>query len=146
MNEEKDEQSIQKIAHIGIAVYSLEKALPFYRDNLGLTLEKIETVPLEKVRVAFLSVGESMIELVEPLDETSTVHSFLQKRGEGIHHLALETTNVRKQLAKLKEDDVRLIHEEPVQGAANTDIAFIHPKASNNVLIELVEQQKKDDH
>ncbi|HLS67378.1 MAG TPA: methylmalonyl-CoA epimerase [Pseudogracilibacillus sp.] len=146
MEQEKKKQPIKKIAHIGIAVHSLDEALPFYRDHLGLTLEKIETVTSEKVRVAFLSVGESTIELIEPIDETSTVYSFLQKRGEGIHHLALQTDDIRKQLASLKERDVKLVHEEPVRGALQTEIAFIHPKAGNNVLIELVERQKEDDH
>lgn len=146
MEQEKKEQTIKKIAHIGIAVHSLAEALPFYRDCLGLTLEKIETVTSEKVRVAFLSIGESTIELIEPIDETSTVYSFLQKRGEGIHHLALETADIRKQLTSLKEQDVKLVHEEPVRGALHTEVAFIHPKASHNVLIELVERQKEDDH
>lgn len=134
-----------KINHIGVAIHSLENALPFYRDILGLTLEKIEEVPSEQVKVAFFTIGETKIELLEPLSEQSPIHSFLEKRGEGIHHIALEVDEIDEKLELLKENEVQLIHEQAKEGANNTKIAFIHPKASNKVLLELVEEHRKEE-
>lgn len=132
-----------KIAHIGIAVSNIKKVLPFYTDTLGLHLEGIEEVDAEKVKVAFLKIGESRIELLEPLDKQSPIKKFLEKKGEGIHHIALEVGNIEDRLKQLKEDGVQLINEQPKHGAGNNLIAFIHPKSANGVLYEMCEQLGK---
>ena len=93
----------QKIAHIGIAVHSIEESLPFYTEQLGLTLEKIEEVESEQVKVAFIRIGESRIELLEPLSEQSAIEKFLKKKGEGIHHIALEVNDIEQRLQDLKD-------------------------------------------
>ncbi|AMV73906.1 methylmalonyl-CoA epimerase [Desulfuromonas carbonis] len=128
-----------KINHIGIAVKSLEASLPFYRDILGMKFEGTEEVAEQKVRVAFLAVGESRIELLEPTAEDSPVARFLEKNGEGIHHLAYQVEDLAAALARLKEQGVRLVDEVPRRGAHGTRIAFLHPKASGGVLTELCE-------
>lgn len=127
----------RKINHIGIAVKSLEASIPFYRDTLGMVFEGTEEVAEQKVRVAFLGVGESRIELLEPTAEDSPVARFLEKSGEGIHHIAYEVENLQGALADLKEKGVRLIDESPRRGAHGTLIAFLHPKATGGVLTEL---------
>lgn len=127
----------KKINHVGIAVKSLEASIPFYRDVLGMEFEGTEEVAEQKVKVAFLSVGESRIELLEPTSEDSPVAKFLEKNGEGTHHLAYEVENLEAALADLKAKGVRLIDEKPRRGAHNSLIAFIHPKASGGVLTEL---------
>jgi len=126
-----------KIAHIGIAVNSIAETLPFYTEQLGLPLLGTEEVPSEQVRVAFLQIGESRIELLEPLSEESPIAAFLRKRGEGIHHIALDVDDVRERLRRLKENGVPLIHETPKEGAHNAQIGFLHPKAARGVLFEL---------
>lgn len=128
---------IDEIAHIAIAVTSLEDALPFYRDTLGLTLEAIEEVPTQKVRVAILKVGHSHFELLEPTSEDSPISKFLQTRGPGLHHVALTTTRLAERLDVLKERSVPLIDQAPRPGAEGKEIAFLHPKASGGVLLEL---------
>lgn len=130
---------LNKIAHIGIAVKSIEETLKFYTEKLGLNNPEIVEVPQQKVKVAALSVGESRVELLEQLSPDSPIARFLEKRGEGIHHIAFEVDDIEKQLKELKEKGVRLIHEEPATGAHGARIAFIHPKSTNGVLIELVE-------
>ena len=127
----------KKINHIGIAVNSLESSIPFYRDTLGMTYEGDEVVAEQKVKVAFLAVGESRIELLEPTAEDSPVAKFLAKNGEGVHHIAYEVTDLGAALADLKNDGVRLIDETPRRGAHGTSIAFMHPKATGGVLTEL---------
>ncbi|HLR80053.1 MAG TPA: methylmalonyl-CoA epimerase [Bacillota bacterium] len=127
----------EKIAHIGIAVKSIDETLAFYTDILGLDLEAVEKVASEGVKVAFLKIGESRIELLEPLHETSPIQRFIDKRGEGIHHIALEVDQINKRLEHYKQSGVRLINEEAKQGAHNSQIAFIHPKASYGVLYEM---------
>ncbi|MDH3997477.1 MAG: methylmalonyl-CoA epimerase [Desulfuromonadales bacterium] len=129
----------QKISHVGIAVKSIEEALPFYRDTLGMEFEGSEVVAEQKVKVAFLAVGESRIELLEPTESDSPVAKFLEKNGPGVHHLAYEVSDLEQRLAELKEKGVRLIDETPRMGAHNTRIAFLHPKASGGVLTELCE-------
>ena len=131
------EETPKKIAHIGIAVRDLEASIPFYTDLLGMTLEKMEEVESEQVKVAFIKIGESRIELLEPLSEKSAIHSFLEKKGEGIHHIALEVDNIDERLNDLQENGIRLINEQPKQGADNAQIAFLHPKSTNGVLFEL---------
>ncbi|BCR03052.1 methylmalonyl-CoA epimerase [Desulfuromonas versatilis] len=127
----------RKINHIGIAVKSLETALPLYRDVFGMTFEGTEEVAEQKVRVAFLAIGESRIELLEPTSADSPVAKFLEKNGEGIHHLAYQVEDLERALEQLKADGVRLIDEKPRRGAHNSLIAFLHPKATGGVLTEL---------
>ena len=126
-----------KINHIGVAVKSIEASTPFYRDVLGMEFEGTEVVAEQKVKVAFFSVGESRIELLEPTAEDSPVAKFLEKNGEGTHHIAYEVDDLEAVLARLKQQGVRLIDETPRCGAHDTKIAFLHPKASGGVLTEL---------
>ncbi|WP_391115938.1 methylmalonyl-CoA epimerase [Psychrobacillus sp. L3] len=131
---------MEKVDHIGIAVKNIEEALPYYIETLGLKLIHIEEVPSEKVRVAFIDSGNLNLELLQPLDETSTIHSFIEKKGEGIHHIAFGVTNIQERLNELKEKGVRLIQEMPKAGAHGAQVAFIHPKASGGVLYELCDK------
>jgi methylmalonyl-CoA/ethylmalonyl-CoA epimerase len=128
---------LKKINHIGIAVNSIEEALPFYRDNLGMALLGIEEVAEQKVKVAMLQVGESKIELLEPTAPDSPVARFLEKNGPGVHHLAYEVENIETALESLEREGTRMIDRTPRNGAHGTRIAFIHPKSSNGVLTEL---------
>lgn len=128
---------VGKINHIGVAVRSIEAAVPFYRDVLGMHFEGTEVVTEQKVKVAFFSVGESRIELLEPTADDSPVAKFLEKNGEGTHHVAYEVADLAATLAQLKAAGVRLIDESPRIGAHGTRIAFLHPKASGGVLTEL---------
>jgi methylmalonyl-CoA/ethylmalonyl-CoA epimerase len=130
------------INHVGIAVRNLETSIPFYRDVLGLTFEGIEEVAEQKVRVAFLGVGESRIELLEPTSEDSPVAKFLEKNGEGVHHLAYQVDDIEKTLAHLKSAGIRLIDETPRHGAHHSLIAFLHPKATGGVLTEICQKIK----
>jgi len=129
----------QKIAHIGIAVEHIDAVLPFYTDTLGLELEGVEEVESEGVKVAFLKIGETRFELLEPLHEESAVKKYINKKGEGVHHIALEVDNIRERLQRLKTEGIKMINEEPKPGAHQTQIAFIHPKAANGVLFEFCE-------
>ena len=133
---------LKKINHIGIAVKSLEASIPFYRDQLGMTFEGTEEVADQKVKVAFLQIGESRIELLEPTAEDSPIAKFLEKKGEGVHHMAYEVEDVEKALTQLKEQSVRLIDETPRRGAHNSLIAFLHPKATGGVLTEICQAGK----
>ncbi len=127
----------KKINHIGIAVKNLENSIPFYRDHLGMEFEGTEEVAEQKVKVAFLKIGESRIELLEPTADDSPVAKFLEKNGEGIHHMAYEVADIEATLAELKQNKVRLIDEQPRRGAHNSLIAFLHPKATGGVLTEI---------
>lgn len=127
----------KKINHIGIAVRSIEAALPLYRDVLGMEYEGSEEVADQKVKVAFLATGESRIELLEPTSPDSPVAKFLEKNGEGIHHIAYEVDDLEATLAELKKQEIRLVDQEPRSGAHGTRIAFLHPKATGGVLTEL---------
>ena len=131
--------SIKSIDHIAIAVHSLEQAVPFYQDQLGLELHGYEEVPEQKVRVAIFTLGESRIELLEPTAEDSPISKFLQKRGPGLHHLALRTDDIQEKLESLDHAEVPLIDKKPKDGADGMKIAFVHPKASGGVLLELSE-------
>ena len=131
----------RKINHVGIAVKNIETAVPFYRDTLGMTFEGTEEVAEQMVRVAFLQIGESRIELLEPTSPDSPVAKFLEKNGEGIHHLAYEVDDLAKKLGELQNEGVRLIDQTPRKGAHGASIAFIHPKASGGVLTELCQQK-----
>ena len=128
---------IDGIDHIAIAVHSLEDSLPFYRDSLGLEFLGYEDVPSQKVRVGLLQVGHSRIELLEPTSPDSPISKFLETRGPGLHHMALGTTRLQDRLDGLKADGVRLIDETVRKGAEGKEIAFLHPKASGGVLLEL---------
>jgi methylmalonyl-CoA/ethylmalonyl-CoA epimerase len=130
----------EKIDHIGIAVKSLAQSLPFYRDTLGMAFDGTEEIAEQKVKVAFLAVGESRIELLEPMSADSPVARFLEKKGEGIHHVAYEVGDLASALAGLKERGVRLIDETPRRGAHGMRIAFLHPQATGGVLTELCQK------
>ncbi|UJL44785.1 methylmalonyl-CoA epimerase [Virgibacillus sp. NKC19-16] len=130
----------KKIAHVGIAVRNIDDTLAFYTDSLGMELEGVEKVDSEGVKIAFLKIGESRFELLEPLNDSSPIQKFLDKKGEGIHHIAVEVDNIEARLNQLKSEGVRLINEKAKSGAHNSQIAFIHPKAANGVLVELAQQ------
>ncbi|WP_429886166.1 methylmalonyl-CoA epimerase [Geoalkalibacter halelectricus] len=132
----------KKISHVGIAVKSLDAALPLYRDVLGMEFEGTEEVAEQKVRVAFFISGESRIELLEATSEDSPVAKFIEKNGEGVHHLAYEVDDLSEAIAALQEQGVRLIDTEPRRGAHGTAIAFLHPKATGGVLTELCQPGK----
>lgn len=132
-----EEKYIKKIDHIGVAVASLDEGVKLYADGMGLTLGGIEEVPEQKVKVAFLKVGESNIELLEPTSPDSPVAKFMEKnQGPGIHHVAYEVTDIEKALAAAKAKGVKLIDEKPRTGAHGKKIAFLHPKDTLKVLTE----------
>ncbi|UPM56281.1 methylmalonyl-CoA epimerase [Gottfriedia acidiceleris] len=131
------EISPKKINHIGIAVRDLETSIQLYTNILGLKLKGIETVESEKVRVAFIEIGEVKIELLEATSPESPIAKFIEKKGEGIHHIALETENCEKQLEMMKEHGIKLINEVPKKGAHDSLVAFLHPNSTNKVLFEL---------
>ena len=133
---------IEKISHIGIAVKDMEEALSVFRDGIGLEVTSTDEVKTQKVRVAFLPVGETRFELLEPTQDDSPIAKYLEKRGEGIHHIALKVTNIEESLAALKAKGVKLINEEPVPGAHGTRVAFLHPKGTRGVMLELVEENE----
>ena len=128
---------LKKIDHIGIAVRSIAQARTFYEQVLGLECERIEEVASQKVRTAFFTLGETHIELLEPMDDSSPIAGFLEKRGEGIHHIAYLSEDLAAQLAKAKESGCALINEQPVSGAGGKQIAFLHPKSTGGVLTEI---------
>lgn len=132
---------LKKIDHIGFAVYSIEKARKFYEDILGLSCEKIEDVPSQKVRTAFFALGETHIELLEPTDPSSPIAGFLNKNGEGIHHIGYLSDNLEEQLTRAEEKGCKLINSTPVRGAGDKRIAFLHPKSAHGVLTEICEKQ-----
>ena len=125
--------------HIGIAVRSL--GLTKIYEDLGLTVDHVETVETQRVKTAFLSVGDSNLELLEPTSPDSPIAKFIEKRGEGIHHICLRVENIEEHLARLKAAGYRLINESPVPGAHGCRVAFLHPAAGNGVLIELSEKE-----
>lgn len=125
--------------HIGIAVKSLSEALPFWQNLLGLEVLKTEEVPTEKVRVAFLNTGQCHLELLEPTAADSPIAKFLDKRGPGIHHICLQVRHLPELLQKLDAAGVQLLDKEPKPGAGHKRIAFLHPKATGGILLELSE-------
>ncbi|MDQ0976026.1 methylmalonyl-CoA epimerase [Neobacillus sp. 179-J 1A1 HS] len=132
---------IKKVDHIGIAVRSLETTLPFYTEVLKLPLIGIEEVESQKVRVAFLKAGETKLELLEPTTQDSTIAQFIEKRGEGMHHIALGVNSIEERIIEMKEKGIRMIDEEPRIGAGGAHIAFMHPKSASGVLVELCEKK-----
>jgi len=135
-----------KIEHIGIATHSINDVLGFWRDALGLDVVGTEEVGEQGVRVVMLPVGESRIELLEPTGPASPVAKFLEKRGAGIHHVAVRVDDIRAALARLKEKGARLIDESPRIGAGGCLIAFVHPSAAGGVLLELIEERSEPNH
>jgi methylmalonyl-CoA/ethylmalonyl-CoA epimerase len=127
---------IDKIHHVGIAVHSVDEALKFYRDTLGLHVHAQDTVQDQGVKAALLTIGESEIELLEPLSPESPVGKFLERKGEGLHHICFQTPDVDAELEGLKKKDVPLVDQKPRKGLAGM-ICFLHPKASRGVLVEL---------
>lgn len=130
---------IKKISHIAIVVPELEEAMGFWVEALGLKLAHMEHVPDQGVDVAFLPAGESDIELLQPIEAESGVGRYLEKRGPGMHHICFEVDDIEETLTRLKEANVPLINEEPTIGTGGKKIAFIHPKGTNGVLVELYE-------
>ena len=128
---------ITQIDHLGIAVRDLDTTVQYYENALGLHCHGREEVPSQKVKTAFFEVGEVHIELLEPTSEESPIAKFLEKSGEGIHHVAFRTDSVEDQLQKASDAGVRLIHEVPFEGAADKLVAFLHPKSTHGVLTEL---------
>ena len=129
---------IKKINHVAIVVKDIESALGFWQDQLGLKLDHIEDVPSQASKVAFLPVGEGEVELVQPTYPDTGLANYLEKRGEGMHHLCIEVDDIQGMLKKLKEKQVKLINEEPIE-LPGRRMAFIHPKSANGVLVELYE-------
>lgn len=131
---------VNKIDHIGIAVKSIEEALKFYENILGLKSEGIEVVAEQKVRVAFLPTGDSEVELLEATSEDSPVARFIEKNGEGIQHIAYRVDNVEAAISEMKAKGLRMIDEIPRYGAGGAKIAFCHPKSTGGVLVELCQR------
>jgi methylmalonyl-CoA epimerase len=131
-------RQLGKIHHVAVVVRSLDAALTFYRDLLGLELETVMDIPSDRVRIAFLPIGEVKVELVEPTDDTTGVARFLESRGEGFHHVCFEVDNLAESLLRLEIDGVELIDTAPRRGAEGP-VAFIHPRSCYGVLVELIE-------
>lgn len=127
---------IKKIDHIGIAVKSLEEGIRYYEETLGLKCEKVEEVASQRVKTAFFDVGEVHVELLEATDAESPIAKFIEKNGEGVHHVAFGTDDIRGQLQQAADAGARLIHDEPFEGAADKLVAFLHPKSTHGVLTE----------
>lgn len=134
---------ITHIEHIGIAVKSLEEAIPFYEETLGLKCYNVEEVKDQKVKTAFFKVGQTKIELLESTDAEGPIGKFIEKRGEGVHHIAYAVEQIEDQLKKVEEKGVRLIDKTPRKGAEGLDIAFLHPKSTFGVLTELCENKNR---
>jgi methylmalonyl-CoA/ethylmalonyl-CoA epimerase len=129
---------IKKINHVAILVENIDEALDFWRDQLGLVVSHVEEVASQASKVAFMPVGEGEIELVQPTEADTGLAKYLEKRGEGMHHLCIETDDLEGMLLDLQEKGVRLINEEPID-LPGRRMAFIHPKSANGVLVELYE-------
>ena len=130
-----------KIDHIGIATENLEDGLAIWRDILGLTVQETEEVTEQRVRVAMLPIGDTVVELLEPTTPDSAVGKFLAKRGPGIHHIAVKVEDINTSLAELKSKGARLIDEKPRIGAGGCLVAFVHPTSTHGVLLELVQHR-----
>lgn len=128
---------IQKVDHIGIAVRSLEESIPLYEKALGLKFLKTEEVQSQKVRTAFFEAGEIHIELLEPTADDSPIAIFIEKKGEGIHHIAFGSDDILTQLSLASDAGIRLINETPIVGAGGKQVAFLHPKSTKGVLTEI---------
>lgn len=131
---------VLKLDHIGIAVKDLEESLKFYQDILGLKCEGTEVVEEQKVKVAFLPIGDTEVELLESTDAEGPVAKFIEKKGEGIQHLAFRVENIEEAIEEMKQKGVKMIDEKPRYGAGGARIAFCHPKSTNGILVELSER------
>jgi methylmalonyl-CoA/ethylmalonyl-CoA epimerase len=131
-------RGLGKIHHVALIVRSIDEALPFWRDLLGLELETVTDIVEDRVRIAFLGVGESKVELVEPTDDSTGVARFLASKGEGFHHVCFEVANLSETLLRLEIDGLELIDSAPRRGAEGP-VAFIHPRSCHGVLVELIE-------
>lgn len=129
-----------KIDHIGIAVANLDEAVKLYTEVLGLEVHGTETVEEQKVKVAFLPIGDTEVELLESTDPDGPIAKFIEAKGQGVQHIAFRVSNINEALAVMKEKGMRLIDEKPRYGAGGAKIAFLHPKSTNGVLIELCER------
>jgi methylmalonyl-CoA epimerase len=135
--------NLKNIDHIGIAVTNLQESLSFWEISLGIELHGIEEVAEQRLRTAFLPVGGTEIELLEPTSADSSVARFIEKHGEGLHHIAIRVDDIEATLAELKAKGIQLIDETPRNGAGGARIAFVHPKATHGVLLELCERKQK---
>jgi methylmalonyl-CoA/ethylmalonyl-CoA epimerase len=133
---------MEKIEHLGIAVKSLESANEIYRKLLGVAHYKIESVASENVNTSFFKAGENKIELLEGTDPNGTIAKFIEKKGEGIHHIAFAVNDIREEMKRLKAEGFVLLNEEPKHGADNKLVCFVHPKNANGVLVELCQEIK----
>jgi len=131
------------IEHIGIAVKNLDESIKYYEQVLGLECYNIEEVKDQKVKTAFFQVGDTKIELLESTDPEGPIGKFIEKKGEGIHHMAFAVQNIKEKLKKAEENGIRLIDKQPRKGAEGLDIAFLHPKSTFGVLTELCEDKSK---
>lgn len=131
---------VKKVDHIGIAVSNLEEALKFYEEVLGMNLHGTEIVEEQKVKVAFLPIGDTEIELLESTDKEGPIAKFIEKKGEGIQHIAYRVEDIEKELEEMKKKGIRLIDEKPRYGAGGAKIAFLHPQSTNGVLVELCQR------
>lgn len=132
--------NVMKVDHIGIAVKNLEETLKFYTDVLGLTLHGTEVVEEQKVKVAFLPVGDTEIELLESTSEDGPIAKFIEKNGEGVQHIAFKVDNIEEAIEEMKAKGMMMIDNQPRYGAGGAKIAFMHPKSTNRVLVELSER------
>jgi len=135
--------NLKNIDHIGIAVSNLQESLSFWETSLGIELHGIEEVAEQKVRTAFLPIDDTEIELLEPTSAESSVAKFIEKRGEGLHHIAIRVDDIEAALAELKAKGIQLIDETPRNGAGGARIAFVHPRSTHGVLLELCERKQK---
>ena len=132
---------IKKIEHLGIAVNSIEESIKTFETLLGTNCYKIEEVASEGVKTAFLQIGESKIELLEATNQNSPIAKFLEKKGRGIHHIAFDTSDIEKEIERLTTEGFELIHKTPKDGADGKIIAFLHPKSTEGILIELCQDK-----
>ncbi|MGV3263251.1 methylmalonyl-CoA epimerase [Cytobacillus pseudoceanisediminis] len=132
---------IKKVDHIGIAVRSLDEALPFYIEVLQLEFLGIEEVDSQGVKVAFIKAGETKLELLEPTSEESPIAKFIEKRGEGLHHVALSVDSIQERINQMKEQGIRMLQDEPKIGAGGAQVAFMHPKSTGGILYEFCEKK-----
>ncbi|MCD8332272.1 MAG: methylmalonyl-CoA epimerase [Oscillospiraceae bacterium] len=133
--------NVTRVDHIGIAVKNLDEMVKWYEETLGVKSHGTEIVDDQKVKVAFLPIGESELELLESTSDDGPIARFIEKNGEGIQHIALRVDNIEETLVELKAKEVRLIDQTPRYGAGNASIAFVHPKATHGVLLELCERK-----
>ena len=132
---------VTKISHIGVAVKRIEDWMNFYTKVLGLENQGIETLDIQKLKLAFFRIGDSAIELLEPLDDSSTIAKFINKQGEGLHHIAIEVKDIHEAINQCKQLGMKLVDETPRSGAHGNLIAFLHPKSTGGVLLELCQVQ-----